>query len=205
MSIVYQIGHSLYLNITNRCTNQCSFCVRFKNDSVQGYNLTLAAEPAVNDILAAIGDPTRFREIVFCGYGEPLLRLPEVLAVSQVLKEQKVPVRVNTNGQGNLIHQRNIVPEIAPYVTTISISLNAENEEVYNQLCYPAFGPGTYQKVKEFILECKKQIPKVIVTAVAVPQVDIKAIKQLVEQELGVIFRMRHYDDIVQEENYGQK
>lgn len=204
MSIVYQIGHSLYLNITNRCTNQCSFCVRFKNDSIQGYNLTLATEPTVKDILEAIGDPTCFREIVFCGYGEPLLRLPEVLALSQALKEQKVPVRVNTNGHGNLIHQRNIVPEIAPYVTTISISLNAENEEVYNQLCQPSFGPGTYQKVKEFIIECKPQIPKVIVTAVALPQVDIKALKQLIEQELGVIFKVRHYDDIVQEENYGQ-
>lgn len=204
MSIVYQIGHSLYLNITNRCTNQCSFCVRFKTDRIQGYDLTLTTEPSVKEILEAIGDPSRFREIVFCGYGEPLLRLAEVIAVSKVLQEQKIPVRVNTNGQGNLIYQRNIVPGIAPYVTTIRISLNAENEEVYNRLCQPSFGPGTYQKVKEFILECKKQIPKVIVTAVTLPQVDIKAIKQLVEQELGVIFKIRYYNDIVQEKNYGQ-
>lgn len=205
MSIVYQIGHSLYLNITNRCTNQCIFCVRFKTDKIQGYDLTLPAEPSVKEILEAIGDPSGFREIVFCGYGEPLLRLPAVIAMSKVLKEQKIPVRVNTNGHGNLIHQRNIVPEIAPYLSTVSISLNAENEEVYNRLCHPSFGPGTYQKVKEFIIECKKQIPKVIVTAVALPQVDIKAIKQVVEQELEVIFKVRHYDDIVQEENYGQK
>ncbi|MDD5491214.1 MAG: TatD family nuclease-associated radical SAM protein [bacterium] len=205
MSIVYQIGHSLYLNITNRCTNQCSFCVRFKTDSIQGYNLSLDQEPSVKELLEAIGDPTRFHEIVFCGYGEPLVRLPEVIAVSKVLKEQKIPVRVNTNGHGNLIHRRNIVPEIAPYVSTISISLNAENEEVYNQVCGPSFGPGTYQKVKEFIIACKPLIPQVIVTAVALPQVDIKAIQRIVEQELGVRFKLRHYDDIVRENNYGRK
>ena len=204
MSIVYQIGHSLYLNITNRCTNHCGFCVRFKTDSIQGYDLTLAAEPSVAEILTAIGDPSRFREIVFCGYGEPLVRLPEVIAISKVLKEQKIPVRVNTNGHGNLIHQRDIVPEIAPYISTISISLNAENEQVYNQICQPSFGPGTYQKVKEFILACKPYITHVTVTAVALPQVNINAVQQVVEQELGVRFKLRHNDDIVRENNYGR-
>jgi TatD family-associated radical SAM protein len=178
--------------------------VRFKTDSIQGYDLTLAAEPTVKEILDAIGDPTRYREIVFCGYGEPLMRLSEVIAVSKVLKEQKIPVRVNTNGHGNMINRRDIVPEIAPYVSTISISLNAENEKVYNQICQPAFGPGTYQKVKEFIIACKPYIPHIIVTAVALPQVNIKAVQQIVEQELGVRFKLRHYDDIVQENNYGQ-
>lgn len=204
MSIVYQIGHSLYLNITNRCTNHCSFCVRFKTDRIQGYDLTLPAEPSIKEILAAIGDPTCFREIVFCGYGEPLLRLSEVITVSKVLREQKIPVRVNTNGHGNLIHQRNIIPEIAPYVSTVSISLNAENEEVYNQICQPSFGPGTYQKVKDFIMACQPLIANVIVTAVALPQVNIKAIKQFVEQDLGVRFKLRHYNDIMQENNYGR-
>ncbi len=192
------------MNITNRCTNQCGFCVRYKTDNIQGYNLTLAVEPSVKEILAAIGDPSRFREIVFCGYGEPLLRLAEVIAVSKVLKEQNIPVRVNTNGQANLIHQRNIIPEIAPYISTISISLNAENETVYNQVCQPSFGPGTYQKVKEFILACKPLITNIIVTAVALPQVNIKAVKQLVEKELGVRFKLRHYDDIMQENRYGR-
>jgi len=179
--------------------------VRFKTDSIQGHNLTLTAEPSAKEILEAIGDPSRFREIVFCGYGEPLLRLLEVIAVSKVLKEQNIPVRVNTNGHANLIHKRNIVPEIAPYVSTISISLNAENEEVYNQICQPSFGPGTYQKVKEFIIACKPLIANIVVTAVALPQVDIKAVKQLVEKELGVRFELRHYDDIVQENNYGRQ
>ncbi|MDD5260060.1 MAG: TatD family nuclease-associated radical SAM protein [bacterium] len=205
MTIVYQIGHSLYLNITNRCPNQCGFCVRYKTDSIQGYDLTLAAEPSVKEILEAIGNPARFREIVFCGYGEPLVRLAEVIAVSKFLKGKNIPVRVNTNGQGNLIHQRNIIPEIAPYISTISVSLNAENEDVYNQICQPSFGPGTYQKVKEFILACKPYIANIIVTAVAVPQVNIKTIQQIVEQELGVRFKLRHNDDIVQENSYGHK
>lgn len=204
MSIVYQIGHSLYLNITNRCTNKCCFCVKFKTNVIQGYDLTLGSEPGVPEIIKAIGDPSRFREIVFCGYGEPLLRLTEVIATSKFLMEQKVPVRINTNGHGNLIHHRNIIPEIAPYVSTLSISLNAENEAIYNQICRPSFGIGTYQQVKDFVLAAKPLIANVIVTAVAVPQVNIEAVKQVAEQELGVRFKLRHYDDIVQVNDYGK-
>ena len=200
MDIVYRIGHSLYLNITNRCTNTCSFCVRFKTDQLQGYNLKLAAEPTMEELIAAIGDPDQYREVVFCGYGEPLLRLPEVLAVAKYLKEKKVTVRLNTNGHGNLIYKRNIVPELAPYIDAVSVSLNAENAEKYQ----PEFGPDTYQKVKEFILECKKYIRRVTVTAVALPEMDVKKMEQIVTGELGVTFRLRHNDDIMKEKSYGK-
>ena len=204
MDIVYKIGHSLYLNITNRCTNTCSFCVRFKTDRLQGYNLKLAAEPTVEELISAIGDPGRYREVVFCGYGEPLLRLPEVLAVARYLKEKKVTVRLNTNGHGNLIYKRNIVPELAPYIDVVSVSLNAENAEQYQKLCQPDFGPDTYQKVKEFILECKQHMRRVIVTAVALPGLDIKKMEQIATEELGVSFRLWHDDDIVKEKSYGK-
>lgn len=203
MDVVYQIGHALYLNITNRCTNTCSFCVRFQRDSLRGYHLRLEHEPSAPEVINAIGNPSLYREIVFCGYGEPLLRLQEVITIGTFVRENGVAVRINTNGHGNLIHGRNIVPELAAFVSTMSISLNAESEESYMRLCQPTFGAQTYEKVKEFILECKKYIPQVIVTAVAVPTIDVQKVRFVAEQELRVSFKLRHYDDIVKDEQYG--
>lgn len=203
MDVVYQIGHALYLNITNRCTNACSFCVRFQSNVLRGYDLRLEKEPTAEEVINAIGDPTIYREIVFCGYGEPLLRLPEVITISKYVHEHHVSVRINTNGHGNLIYKRNIVPEFAPFVATVSISINAENEENYRRVCKPIFGPRTYQSVKEFILECKKIIPRVIVTAVAISGINIQKVKIMAEQELKVAFKLRHYDDIVKDTSYG--
>jgi TatD DNase family protein len=204
MDIVYKIGHALYLNITNRCTNRCGFCVRFKTDSLQGYELKLSQEPTAAEVLTAIGDASAYREIVFCGYGEPLLRLEEVVAISKALKERGANVRINTNGHANIIHRRNIVPDIAPYVTTVSVSLNAATAEQYQGLCHPDFGAGAYQAVKDFILESKKLIPRVVVTAVSLPGVDVQEIKKIVTEELGVTFKLRHYDDIITTEAYGK-
>lgn len=203
MDVVYQIGHALYLNITNRCTNTCNFCLRFQRDLLRGYHLRLEHEPSAPEVINAIGNPSLYKEIVFCGYGEPLLRLEEVITIGTFVHQNGVPVRINTNGHGNLIHGRNIVPELAPFVSTMSISLNTESKESYMRLCQPVFGPQTYEKVKEFILECKKNIPHVVVTAVAVPDIDVQKVRAIAEQELNVDFKVRHYDDIVKDEHYG--
>ncbi|MDD5422465.1 MAG: YchF/TatD family DNA exonuclease, partial [Candidatus Omnitrophica bacterium] len=37
--IAYEIRDSLYLNITNRCTNACDFCIRNRTSFVKGHNL----------------------------------------------------------------------------------------------------------------------------------------------------------------------
>lgn len=198
MAITYKIGKRLYLNITNRCTNNCIFCVRNKSKFIQGYDLSLDREPTAAEIIRAIDDPEIYQEIVFCGYGEPLLRLKEVLEVSRYLKNRGCWVRINTNGHGNLIHQRNIVPELAPVIAAISVSLNVDSEEKYLEICQPSFGPGTYQEVKEFILECKKYIPKIIVTVINLPQVDLKTCEIIVRQELGVDYKIRRYNDILE-------
>ena len=78
--IAYVIRNSLYLNITNRCTNHCTFCAKFKDFTVKGHQLCLEREPSVDEVMAAIGDPSAYDEVVFCGYGEPLLRLDLVKA-----------------------------------------------------------------------------------------------------------------------------
>jgi TatD DNase family protein len=191
--ITYPIRNSLYLNITNRCTAACTFCVRYHTDFVKGHNLRLAEEPTAEAVLKEIGDPTRYAEIVFCGYGEPLLRLDVVKAVAGEVKRRGGKVRIDTNGHANLIHKRNILPELAGLVDAASISLNAQNAEVYEKLTQPQFGAPTYDAVKEFIREAKKYIPDVTATVVSAPSVDIDACRKIAE-ELGVKFRVREYN-----------
>ena len=192
--ITYKIRNSLYLNITNRCTNQCYFCARTTEPWVQGYNLRLEKEPSAEDIIKEIGDPKVYDEVVFCGYGEPTLRLNIIKEVSKKIKELGGKIRLNTNWHGNLINKRNILPELKGIIDTISISLNAEDNEKYNEICHPIFKNGTYEAVKEFIMEAKKYIPEVVATIVDVPEVDEEKCKEIAEKELGVKFRERRYN-----------
>lgn len=143
-----------------------------------------------------IGDPTRYAEIVFCGYGEPLLRLDLIKEVSRWLKEQGVAVRINTDGQANLVHGRNILPELEGLVDAISISLNAADAETYHHLCRSTFGaPQSYQAVKDFLQQARQHVPEVLATAVTYPGVDITSCEQ-VAKELGVKFRAREYNEV---------
>ncbi len=191
--ITYPIRNSLYLNITNRCTAACTFCVRYHTDFVKGHNLRLAEEPAAEAVIKEIGDPTRYAEVVFCGYGEPLLRLDAVKAIAAEVKRRGGRVRIDTNGHANLIHKRNVLPEFAGLVDSVSVSLNAQNAEVYEKLTQPKFGAPTYDAVKEFIREAKKYVPDVTATVVSAPGVDIDACRKIAE-ELGAKFRVREYN-----------
>ena len=193
--IAYQIRDSLYLNITNQCTNACIFCAKFNDFVVKGHELKLDHEPSVTEIKQAIGDPTRYREVVFCGYGEPLLRLELIKEVAGWLKQQGVAVRINSDGQANLVHKRNILPELNGLVDTISISLNAADAENYQRLCQSAYGTKSYQAVKDFLQQAGNHIPEVIATAVTYPGIDIAACEQ-VAKELGVTFRAREYNEV---------
>lgn len=194
--IAYPIRNSLYLNITNRCTNNCTFCPRQRDPFVKGHNLRLEAEPTVAYILAEASDPAAYREIVFCGYGEPLLRLEVVLEAARLFKQKGAKkIRVNTNGQGNLIYQRDILPELAGVVDALSISLNTESEEKYLSICRPQFGRGTYQAALDFIKEAKEHIGQVIVTAVDLPEVDISTLSKMI-QAMGIEFRYRRYNQV---------
>ncbi|MDI6890931.1 MAG: YchF/TatD family DNA exonuclease [Thermodesulfovibrionales bacterium] len=187
--ITYKIRDNLYLNITNRCTNSCSFCVRFITDYVKGHNLRLSREPAEEELKIAIGDPSRYREIVFCGYGEPLMRLDLVKGLAKWVKQSKGMVRINTNGHGNLINGRNILPELEGIVDSISVSLDAHDEETYNKICKPVYR-NAFREVIEFIREAKKYIPLVQATVVELEGVDIGKCREITD-ELGVKLRIR--------------
>ncbi len=192
-AIAYPIRSSLYLNLTNRCTNACVFCIRQKTDFIKGHNLRLNREPDFGEVISAIGDPTRYQEVVFCGYGEPLLRLELVVQVAKWLKERGARVRLNTNGQGNLIHDRNIVPELAGLIDEVSVSLNAPDQKTYDRICPSRFGEKAFGEVVSFIAECKKAGIGTTFTVLDMPGVDLASCRELA-RKLGVGIRIRHYD-----------
>lgn len=198
-SIAYPVGDSLYLNITNRCTNECPFCIRnLSRKFNQQYELWLEREPSAEEILTAIGDASKYKQIVFCGYGEPLLRLDVVKEVAGKLKGERREergerrIRIDTNGTANLFWGRNILPELKGLVDVVSVSLNAENAQVYERVCRPSFGEKTYAAVIDFIREAKKYIPEVEATVVNLPSIDKEACGRIAK-ELGVSFRIRPY------------
>jgi TatD DNase family protein len=190
--IAYQIRDNLYLNLTNRCTSCCTFCVRFHTDYVKGHNLRLLDEPTEEQFREAVGDPARFREVVFCGYGEPMLRLDLVKSLSSWVKQRGGRVRLNTNGHGNVINGRNVLPELQGLVDVVSVSLNAPDAETYDKVCRPSI-KGAFESVVDFIREAKKYMPAVQVTVVEMEGVDIERCRKLAD-ELGVELRVRHLD-----------
>ena len=146
-------------------------------------------------ILAAVGDPAAYREVVFCGLGEPTLRLPELLQVAQALKQAGARIRLNTDGLANWVHNRNVVPELAGRVDALSISLNAQNEAVYNRHCRPP-AAGAYPELLEFILLARESIADITITAIdGLEGVDIPACEALAER-FNVKFRRRVLDEV---------
>jgi len=193
--IAYTIRNSLYLNVTNRCTNHCTFCTKFKDFTVKGHQLCLEREPSAAEVLAAIGDPTGYDEVVFCGYGEPLLRLDLVKEVAAWLKSRGLTVRVNTDGQANLVHGRDILPELQGLVDVISVSLNAPDAVTYQRICQSACGEAGYPAILDFLQRARQHIPTVVATAVTLPGIDITACRRIAA-ELGVAFRERIYNEV---------
>jgi TatD DNase family protein len=191
--IAYQIRDSLYLNITNRCTNACLFCIRQKTDFIKGHNLRLEREPDFQEVIDAIGDPAKYREVVFCGYGEPLLRLDLVKQTAGWLKRKKIQVRINTNGHGNLIAGRDIIPELRGLVDEVSISLNAGDQETYDRICPSRFSDKAFAALLDFARGCRLAGIKTTVTVMDMPGVSLEKARQTAK-DLGVNIRIRHYD-----------
>ncbi|HBF35844.1 MAG TPA: radical SAM protein [Firmicutes bacterium] len=190
MVIAYPIQDALYLNITNRCPNACLFCIRETTGGV-GYNLWLNHEPSVHEIMMMVEEyGYHYREVVFCGYGEPLLRPEIVKEVAGKIKEHQVSVRLNTNGLADLFLGYDILPELAELIDTISISLNAENAAAYEKLTQSPYGINAFPAVLDFIRRSKLVIPKVVASVVRYPGVDIKKAALLAE-DLKVDFRIR--------------
>ncbi len=157
--LVYKLDEKIYINLTNKCTNDCIFCLRHDKDDVKGQKLWLDSEDfGAEDVIEQLKNFKMSSEVVFCGYGEPLLKLDILKEVSKYLKENypDIKIRINTNGHANYVYKRNIVPELKGLVDLISVSLNAENSQEYDRLSQPKF-QGAYEEVKKFIKACSDE------------------------------------------------
>lgn len=194
--IAYRIRNSLYLNITNRCNLACRFCPKFTDFEVKGYFLKLPHEPSVDEIFQEIGLSEKYDEVVFCGYGEPTLRLEVLKTIAAQMKDSGVKhVRLNTDGLASLVYGRNILPELATIVDAVSVSLNASDATTYAKNCPSKFGESAYLAVCAFIAEAKKYIPDVVASVVAIPGLDLEDCRKRAE-ELGVSLRIREYMNV---------
>lgn len=197
MSDIPVIGYTLhgnrYLNVTNRCTLRCAFCPKFNGEwTVQEHELRLRAdqEPDAPALVAAAGNPADYREVVFCGLGEPTLRLYTVLEVGAELRRRGARVRLNTDGLANLVHGRDVTPDFEDSVDAVSISLNAQDAATYERHCRPPL-PGAYEAVLDFTERVREFVPSVTLTAIdGLEGVDINACRAIAER-LGVGFRRR--------------
>lgn len=191
-SIVYKIRNSLYLNITLRCNADCWFCDRKGEAIVKGYNLKITKEPTSEEIIKAIGNPKDFDEIVFCGFGEPTIRLDVIKEVGKWVKQNNGVVRLNTDGHGNIINRRNIVPELVGIVDSISISLNSTDPKQYGEMM--RLDPEKYfPAMIEFAKDAVKYIGNVTMTIVDLTGADEIKAKNFVEKGIGAKFKNRPY------------
>jgi len=195
---VYWLEDKLYLNITNRCSNRCVFCLRNFKSGVGDFTLRLDREPSLEQVVVELEEAMRrraWKEVVFCGFGEPTERLDLLLVISKWVRNRvgkAISIRVNTNGHGYLLNpRRDVAKELREAgVDKVSVSLNAADEETYNEVCKPS-SPGAFAAVLEFIMRAKDSLC-LEVTAVTTPETDLHKVEDLAI-ELGVRFRIRQY------------
>ena len=197
--IIYRYQESVYLNITNKCPCRCTFCIRnTKHGLGEDYHLWLEKEPSLEEICQAI-DGFEFgecREVVFCGYGEPVMALEKLIAVSRYIKEHYgFSVRVNTNGLGNLIYGRSVAKELCEAVDCISVSLNMPDAGSYCEVVRPSFGKPSFQAMLDFAVECHKYLEDVRFTVVdIIGEEAVERCKKLAAS-LGIPLRVRKYSE----------
>jgi len=201
--IAYQIGDNLYINLTRLCTAHCEFCPREGSDRVAwGHDLALERDPTSDEILEAVAAKGgKYDEIVYCGLGEPMIRLANLLETARHFKAQGRRIRINTNGHGNLIHGHDITPQLAGLVDSVSISLNAQDAGSYDRICPSTFGARAFDGVLEFARRCGDHVPDVAFTVVeGAPGVDVEACRALA-RACGVRLRTRPLDDLQENRN----
>ncbi len=194
-TILYEAHGNLYLNITNRCTAECVFCIKRYSDGVYGYNLRLSREPELSDIIKELSgvELSKYREVVFTGLGEPLVRLDDVLEITRWLTARGMPARLDTIGHAKILYpERKVAQELADAgMKIVSISLNAQDEETYNRLCAPK-SRNAYVKMLEFARDVSKAVMELRFTVVNLPAVDIPKCREIAK-EYCADFKVRGY------------
>lgn len=198
LTFVYAVHGNLYINLTNRCPCNCTFCIRHNGDGAYGSDsLWLEREPTNEEVIAEFEkySAADFNEIVFCGYGEPMERAEDVSYIGKELKKRFPDklIRLNTNGLSDKIHGRATAYLLEGAVDIVSVSLNSGNSEDYNKVTRPKW-EDSFEAMLDFAQECKKYVPQVMFTVV-----DVISEKEIIEskavsERLGIPLRIRKYD-----------
>lgn len=188
---------NIYVNLTNKCPCSCTFCLRNTKEMAESNSLWLKKEPTVEEVIAEFEkyDLTKFNEIIFCGFGEPLTRVDDLLEVARYLKNRSNNrIRINTNGLADLIHEKETAPLLKGLIDTVSISLNASNAEEYFKLTRSKFGIESYDAMLKYAVSCKEYVPNVVLTVVdCIGQEEIDAC-QAVCDSIGIPLRVRVFE-----------
>ena len=199
MTLLYPIRNSLYVNITNLCCCRCVFCIRNITDSVGGSDsLWLDHEPTMDELKEELEkfNLDDYEEVVFCGYGEPLMRINEVVEFAKYIKSKKnIKTRVNTNGLADLIHKKKTAKLLKDAIDSVSISLNAPNKDVYLKVTQPAFGIKSFDAMLQFAKDCKDCVEEVCFSVVdEISNEEIQQSQELADS-LGIPLRVRIKND----------
>lgn len=191
---VYEFGDSIYINLTNECSNSCDFCIRNFKEGVGGSELWLEHEPSAAEVESALEkhDLSKYRAAVFCGFGEPTCAFDRMLEVAAWLKARGVHTRVNTNGQANLINGiTDAAARMASVIDSVSVSLNASTAEKYQESCHSRFGEEGYRAMLDFVRDCVREGIDTTVSVVdLIGEREVEACGKVAES-LGAKYRVR--------------
>lgn len=199
MTILYKVHNNLYVNLTNRCTCSCTFCLRNEKETVgESSTLWLEHEPSVEEVKKEFEkfNMDEYNEVVFCGFGEPTERIDDLIEIAKFVKEKyHKKIRINTNGQGSLSNGKDIAPMMKGVIDIVSVSLNTPNEKRYNEIVRSRFGDLAYQAMLSFVKEVKKYVPEVVLSTVSttITKEEEEECRKICE-DLGVTYRIRPFE-----------
>lgn len=200
-TITYVYGYKIYLNLTNKCSNNCEFCIRRNNDGLLDYYLWLDKEPTADEVIADLEkyELDKYDEAVFCGFGEPLYAIDVLIETADWLKAHGVKTRLNTNGQAGLISGPDTALKLKGRIDTVSISLNASDAEKYQKICHCKFNEEGFFEMLRFAVQCKKEGIRTVLSVVdVIGEEEVEKCRK-VAKNVGVDFRVRtyvpHYDE----------
>lgn len=199
MTILYKVHNNLYVNLTNRCTCSCTFCLRNEKETVgESSTLWLEHEPSVEEVKKEFEkfNMDEYNEVVFCGFGEPTERIDDLIEIAKFVKEKyHKKIRINTNGQGSLSNGKDIAPMMKGVIDIVSVSLNTPNEKRYNEIVRSRFGDQAYQAMLSFVKEVRQYVPEVVLSTVSttITKEEEEECRKICE-DLGVTYRIRPFE-----------
>ncbi len=202
MTLSYEVGENLYINITNQCSCNCTFCIRKNDDGAYGSDpLWLEHEPSMAEMQENLKqrDLSRYQELVFCGYGEPTMRLDFACELAEWIKSTYpgVCLRLNTNGLADIYSpsQKGSAANLVSAVfDKVSVSLNGGDAETYLRVTNPKHCPeNAYATMLRFAQSCKQNGLDTCFTVVDVISPDEIKLAQEVADTLGIPLHVRNY------------